>query len=43
MIIIIHYPRMIKNYGGVLKNMLASNVAIIDIKEYQINHFSNDY
>ena len=40
---LILYHRMIKNYGGVLKSMLASNIAIIDIKEYQINYFSNDY
>jgi len=26
-------------YGGVLKSMLASDVAIIDIKEHQIKHF----
>ena len=26
------------NYGGVLKSMLASDIAIIDIEEYQIKH-----
>jgi len=25
--------------GGVLKSMLTSDIAIIDIKEYQIKHF----
>ena len=26
-------------FGGVLKSMLASDVAIIDVKEHQIKHF----
>jgi hypothetical protein len=29
---------MIKKIGGVLKSMLASDIAIIDIEEYQIKH-----
>jgi len=28
-----------KNIGGVLKSILASDVAIIDIKEHQIEYF----
>ena len=28
----------IQNFGGVLKSMLTSDIAIIDIKEYQIKH-----
>jgi hypothetical protein len=28
----------ITKYGGVLKSMLASDIAIIDIEEYQIKH-----
>ena len=27
-----------RNLGGVLKSMLASDIAIIDIEEYQIKH-----
>ena len=30
---------LITKFGGVLKSMLASDIAIIDIKEYQIKHF----
>ena len=29
----------IRIFGGVLKSMLASDIAIIDIEEYQIKHF----
>ena len=31
-------PSLIKIIGGVLKSMLASDIAIIDIEEYQIKH-----
>ena len=34
-----HDKRSIKSLGGVLKSMLASDIAIIDIEEYQIKHF----
>ena len=33
-----HDKRSIKSLGGVLKSMLASDIAIIDIEEYQIKH-----
>ena len=30
---------LIKNLGGVLKSMLALDIAIIDVKEHQIEYF----